>query len=58
MKDAGIEFEFIRYPHDETWPATSQRLQQQGITRTGKLPVLEYNGLKLTQVRWAKLGPV
>lgn len=50
MKDAGIEFEDIRYPHDATWPATSKELQKRGISRTGKVPVLEYNDINLSQV--------
>lgn len=50
LKDAGIEFKDIRYKYDDTWPATSKQLQEQGITRTGKLPVLEYKGVRLAQV--------
>lgn len=50
MKDAGIDYEEVRYPWDETWPQKSKTLQDQGITRTGKLPALEYQGLILTQV--------
>ncbi|CAG9948347.1 unnamed protein product [Clonostachys rosea f. rosea IK726] len=49
LKDAGIEVKDIRYAWDETWPKTSEKLVQQGLTRTGKLPVLEYKGLKLSQ---------
>ncbi|KAM0421394.1 hypothetical protein ACHAPT_010748 [Fusarium lateritium] len=49
LKDAGIEFSEVRYPWDDTWPATSEKLRQKGITRTGKVPALEYNGLILTQ---------
>ncbi|KAH8669150.1 hypothetical protein BX600DRAFT_461285 [Xylariales sp. PMI_506] len=49
LKDAGIECKDMRYAYDETWPKTSEKLQQQGLTRTGKVPVLEYNGENLTQ---------
>ncbi|CAL5870045.1 uncharacterized protein PFLUO_LOCUS4278 [Penicillium psychrofluorescens] len=49
MKDAGIDFKEVRYPWDETWPQKSKTLQDQGITRTGKVPALEYQGLILTQ---------
>ncbi|KAJ3537608.1 hypothetical protein NM208_g4449 [Fusarium decemcellulare] len=49
LKDAGIEFKEVRYAYDDTWPATSEKLQEKGITRTGKVPSLEYNGLFLTQ---------
>ncbi|KAJ4329319.1 hypothetical protein N0V84_000214 [Fusarium piperis] len=49
LKDAGIEFSEVRYPYDDTWPAASEKLRQKGITRTGKVPALEYNGLILTQ---------
>ncbi|KAJ5601779.1 hypothetical protein N7510_011313 [Penicillium lagena] len=49
MKDAGIDYEEVRYPWDETWPQKSKTLQEQGITRTGKVPALEYQGLILTQ---------
>lgn len=49
LKDAGIEFKDIRYKYDDTWPATSKKLHEQGITRTGKVPVLEYKGLTLSQ---------
>ncbi|GMF75371.1 unnamed protein product [Aspergillus oryzae] len=36
--DAGIEIKEVRYPYDETWGENSKKLQQQGITRTRKLP--------------------
>ncbi|EED19360.1 glutathione S-transferase, putative [Talaromyces stipitatus ATCC 10500] len=49
LKDAGIDFQDIRYAYDDTWPATSAKLQAQGITITGKVPALEYNGTILTQ---------
>ncbi|GMG07119.1 unnamed protein product [Aspergillus oryzae] len=47
--DAGIEIKEVRYPYDETWGENSKKLQQQGITRTRKLPALEYQGLILSQ---------
>ncbi|KAH6606924.1 glutathione s-transferase chloride channel [Trichoderma cornu-damae] len=49
MKDAGIEFNDIRHPYDDTWPATSEKLKQDGITRTGKVPALLINGVILNQ---------
>ncbi|PYI05162.1 hypothetical protein BO78DRAFT_398345 [Aspergillus sclerotiicarbonarius CBS 121057] len=49
LKDAGIEFTEIRYPFDDTWPQNSQKLQEQGISRTGAVPALEYQGHILTQ---------
>ncbi|PWY74472.1 hypothetical protein BO94DRAFT_524307 [Aspergillus sclerotioniger CBS 115572] len=51
LKDAGIEFTEVRYPYDDTWPQSSQKLQDQGITRTGQLPALEYKGHILTQLQ-------
>ncbi|KAJ6100051.1 hypothetical protein N7467_001586 [Penicillium canescens] len=49
MKDAGFNVKEVRYAYDETWPKISKILQEQGVTRTGKLPALEYQGLILTQ---------
>ncbi|RGP81241.1 glutathione s-transferase p 10 [Fusarium longipes] len=49
LKDAGIPFQENRYPFDDTWKETSERLKSQGITRTGQLPVVEYNNMKLSQ---------
>ncbi|OOF96444.1 hypothetical protein ASPCADRAFT_506122 [Aspergillus carbonarius ITEM 5010] len=49
LKDAGIEFTEVRYAYDDTWPQSSQKLQDQGITRTGQVPALEYKGHILTQ---------
>ncbi|KAH7224263.1 uncharacterized protein BKA55DRAFT_584351 [Fusarium redolens] len=49
LKDAGIDFKELRYTYPDTWPETSEKLKQQGITRTGSLPSLEYKGLILTQ---------
>jgi glutathione S-transferase len=49
LMDAGIEIKEVRYPYDETWAENSKKLQQQGITRTRKLPSLEYQGLILSQ---------
>ncbi|GKZ16507.1 hypothetical protein AbraIFM66951_000262 [Aspergillus brasiliensis] len=49
LKDAGIEFSEVRYPYDENWPQISKQLQEQGISRTGLVPALEYKGKILTQ---------
>lgn len=49
LKDAGIEVKEVRYPNDKTWSENGEKLQQQGLTRTGKLPAVEYQGLFLTQ---------
>ncbi|KAL2800263.1 hypothetical protein BJX66DRAFT_332406 [Aspergillus keveii] len=49
LKDAGYEFKDVRYTYDETWPETSKKLKQDGLTRTGLLPAIEYKGEKLTQ---------
>ncbi|KAL6238687.1 hypothetical protein BDW75DRAFT_246766 [Aspergillus navahoensis] len=49
LKDAGISTKDILYSWDETWPATSEKLTQQGLTRTGLLPALEYKGEVYTQ---------
>lgn len=51
LKDAGIEFTEVRYPYDDTWPQASKKLQEQGISRSGLVPALEYKGKILTQVR-------
>jgi glutathione S-transferase len=50
LKDAGFEFDDVRYAYDDTWPETSKKLKQEGLTRTGLLPVIEHKGEKLTQV--------
>ncbi|KAL2839541.1 glutathione S-transferase [Aspergillus pseudodeflectus] len=49
LKDAGFEFDDVRYAYDDTWPETSKKLKQEGLTRTGLLPVIEHKGEKLTQ---------
>ncbi|KAL4732022.1 hypothetical protein ACLX1H_001027 [Fusarium chlamydosporum] len=49
MKDAGIPFEEKRYAYDDTWKETSEKLKTQGITRTGRLPAIEYKGQILNQ---------
>ncbi|KAL5359461.1 hypothetical protein BJX96DRAFT_148492 [Aspergillus floccosus] len=49
LKDAGINVKEVRYPYDDTWKQTSEKLQLEGITRTGKLPALEYKGSIITQ---------
>lgn len=50
LKDAGIEYRESRYPMNATWAENSAKLKQQGISRTGKVPVLEYKGVILSQV--------
>ncbi|KAF4458133.1 Glutathione S-transferase P 10 [Fusarium austroafricanum] len=49
LTDAGIDFKEIRYPYPDGWQEVSEKLKQQGITRTGSLPSLEYKGQILTQ---------
>ncbi|KAL4750347.1 hypothetical protein BDW72DRAFT_113873 [Aspergillus terricola var. indicus] len=49
LKDAGVSTKDVLYPFDESWPATSEKLTQQGLTRTGLLPALEYKGEIYTQ---------
>ncbi|KAJ5351169.1 Glutathione S-transferase/chloride channel C-terminal [Penicillium brevicompactum] len=49
LKDTGIDFKDVRYPYDNTWPDTSKKLRQSGLTRTGQLPALEYGGSVITQ---------
>lgn len=49
LKDAGIDFQDNRYANDDTWAATSADLKKKGITRTGKVPALEYDGVILHQ---------
>ncbi|RFU75739.1 glutathione s-transferase chloride channel, c-terminal [Trichoderma arundinaceum] len=49
MRDAGIKFNDIRHAYDDTWPATSEKLKAEGITRTGKVPALLINGVTLNQ---------
>ena len=49
LMDAGIDIKEVRYPYDETWAENSKKVQQQGISRTRKLPALEYQDLVLTQ---------
>ncbi|CAG7923786.1 unnamed protein product [Penicillium olsonii] len=49
LKDTGIDFKEVRYPYDNTWPETSKKLRQSGLTRTGHLPALEYGGSVITQ---------
>jgi glutathione S-transferase len=50
LKDAGVEYQDIRYANDDTWPNTSEELKQKGLTRTGKVPAIEYKGVVLNQV--------
>ncbi|KAH8811315.1 glutathione S-transferase [Xylogone sp. PMI_703] len=49
FKDVGIEFKDIRIPHDDNWPTVSAELQKKGLSRSGKIPVLEYNDVILTE---------
>jgi glutathione S-transferase len=49
LKDAGLDFQDNRYAYDESWAVTSLDLQKRGVTITGKVPVLEYNGTILSQ---------
>ncbi|KAJ2980732.1 hypothetical protein NQ176_g2465 [Zarea fungicola] len=49
LKDAGINFNDIRYKMNDTWPEASKKLKDAGLTKTGKVPVLEYKGNILTQ---------
>lgn len=35
---------------NDTWPEASKKLKDAGLTKTGKVPVLEYKGNILTQV--------
>ncbi|EEA26764.1 hypothetical protein TMatcc_004946 [Talaromyces marneffei ATCC 18224] len=49
LKDAGIDFEDTRYPFNDSWKDTKAELQKKGISRTGKVPVLEYKGIYLSQ---------
>lgn len=50
LVDAGLPFQDIRYPYDDSWATTASKLLENGISRTGKVPVLEYNDNKLSQV--------
>lgn len=50
LADSGLQFQDIRYPFDDSWPATASKLRERGISRTGQVPVLEYNDDKLSQV--------
>ncbi|KAJ6018890.1 glutathione S-transferase [Penicillium canescens] len=49
LKVAGIEVKQARYASDAMLPQQSETLKEQGITRTGKVPALEYKGQILTQ---------
>ncbi|KAH8891184.1 hypothetical protein GQ53DRAFT_687416 [Thozetella sp. PMI_491] len=46
LREIGVEFEDKRYSYNETWAATDKSL---GLTLTGKLPLLEIDGHKLSQ---------
>ncbi|KAI5461015.1 glutathione S-transferase [Mariannaea sp. PMI_226] len=49
LRDNGIDFKDVRMKYDDTWPANSKKLQEQGLSKTGQVPVLEYNGKILRQ---------
>ena len=51
FKDAGIDYKELLYKVDATWPENKKKLLEQGITRTGQLPAIEYDGHKFNQVR-------
>lgn len=50
LRDIGLDFETVRYPYDDTWPATKEKLRKDGLSPTGLLPIIEYKGTKLSQV--------
>ncbi|KAL1994801.1 hypothetical protein VTN49DRAFT_988 [Thermomyces lanuginosus] len=49
FKDAGIDYKELLYKVDATWPENKKKLLEQGITRTGQLPAIEYDGHKFNQ---------
>ncbi|KAH6962841.1 glutathione S-transferase [Fusarium avenaceum] len=49
LRDIGLDFETVRYPYDDTWPATKEKLRKVGLSPTGLLPIIEYKGTKLSQ---------
>jgi hypothetical protein len=57
LKDAGVEFNDLRYPFDSTWPTTSAELKGKGLSVTGQVPVLEYEGKILRQVNLRPIQP-
>jgi hypothetical protein len=46
-----LDYKEVLYPYDNTWAETSKKLRENGLTRTGQLPTLEYGGSVITQVR-------
>jgi len=44
MTELGIDFEDKRYAYDETWQTKSKEFEEQGLTLTLKLPILEIDG--------------
>lgn len=58
LVDAGLPFQDIRYPYDDSWATTASKLLENGISRTGKVPGLEYNDNKLSQVCFDRLRAV
>ncbi|KAI9042405.1 mandelate racemase/muconate lactonizing enzyme family protein [Aspergillus affinis] len=49
LKDAGVDFHDVRYPFDSTWPTKSAELKERGLSVTGQVPVLEYEGKIFSQ---------
>ncbi|UKZ81487.1 hypothetical protein TrVFT333_009259 [Trichoderma virens FT-333] len=49
LKDVGVEYKDLRYAYDNTWPSTSEDLTRKGLTKTGKVPSLEYKNVVLNQ---------
>ncbi|KAL7935411.1 glutathione S-transferase [Trichoderma chlorosporum] len=50
LKDAAIDAKEMRYPYDETWRTlNAPELQKQDLTRTGSLPVFQWQGHNLRQ---------
>jgi hypothetical protein len=52
LRDARVDFEDVRYAYDDSWPTTSAELKEKGLSVTGKVPVLEYEGKVLRQVNF------
>ncbi|OQE90718.1 hypothetical protein PENNAL_c0011G01508 [Penicillium nalgiovense] len=54
LRDAGVEFNDIRYPYDSSWPATSTELKEKGLSVTGKVPVLDSTASTHSKIEWVK----
>jgi glutathione S-transferase len=48
LHELNIEFEDKKYTYDSNWPSVNDSL---GVSLTGKLPMLEIDGHRLSQVR-------